>query len=174
MQTAPAAEAPEIANQFRQIWRGFGSAVALIATELDGQRHSMVATAATSVSMDPPSLLICVNRNASSYAALKARGAFSLGLLPSTHHSIGGAIARASSAERFQIGTWRTHTAAGATNNLPWLEESAASLFCVTDQAMDYGTHTIFVARVVDLCGVMNPDPLLYCDGRYGRFEGLL
>lgn len=163
---------PGTAETFRRLWRGFGSAVALIATEHQGARQAMLATAVTSVSMEPPSLLICVNRSASAYGTLGARRAFSLGVLPSTAHGIGAAIGHApTSAERFAHGTWHSLDASDhAGHGLPWLAEAQATLFCVTDTAFDYGTHTIFIARIAGAIGERGDDPLLYCDGRYGRF----
>ncbi|NTJ11584.1 flavin reductase family protein [Rhizobium lusitanum] len=159
---------------FRNLWRSFGAAVALVATEYDGNRHSMLATATTSVSMDPPSLLVCVNRSASAYEALKAKGAFSLGIMPSASHGIGVAIAAAASAERFAHGNWQQLSGTGdITDGLPWLEETQATLFCAVGTAVEYGTHTIFVANVLHATGSRSGDPLLYCDGRYGRFNAI-
>lgn len=157
---------------FRKIWRGFGSTIALVATEHHGHRHAMLATAVTSVSMDPPSLLVCVNRVASAHASLSQRGAFSLGLLPAEAHELGRHLAGASGAERFSRGAWVALAASGeATDGLPYLEEAQATLFCAIDATLDYGTHTIFVARVERVTEAGPSDPLLYCEGQYGRFR---
>ncbi|APZ50368.1 flavin reductase family protein [Salipiger abyssi] len=164
---------PADAELFRTLWRGFGSSVALIATQYEGARHAMLATAATSVSMDPPSLLICVNRSASAYPALDARGAFSLGILPARHQPICAHIARTPAAERFATGDWRSHRPDAVAEPLPWLAEAQATLFCQTAQSSDFGTHRIFVARVTGANGCLGDDPLLYCDGRFGRFAAL-
>ncbi|MEQ3625842.1 MAG: flavin reductase family protein [Celeribacter sp.] len=163
---------PADAEIFRTLWRGFGSSVALVATEYQGQRHAMLATAATSVSMEPPSLLICVNRSASAFAALDARGAFSLGILPSAHQGIGAHIAKSASAQRFERGEWREYASVpgDTTGGLPWLAEAQATLFCETEQTCDYGTHRILVAQVTGAAGCLGDDPLLYCNGRFGRF----
>ncbi|HEY0274572.1 MAG TPA: flavin reductase family protein [Paenirhodobacter sp.] len=161
------------ADTFRKLWRGFGSTVTLIATEDGGTRYAMLATAASSMSMEPPSLLICVNQSASAYGALQARGAFSLGILAHQAEAVAGAIGRASGEDRFAHGDWRALDAPGrATDGLPWLAEAQATLFCVTDQTFDYGTHTGFIARIDRAIGGTGGDPLLYCDGRYGRFNG--
>lgn len=170
---AEAERAPDDAEIFRTLWRGFGTTVALVSTQHDGVRHAMLATAVTSVSMAPPSLLICVNRSASAYPALAARGAFSLGILPSRHHPICAHIARAPSAERFALGDWRSHLPDEGGAPLPWLAEAQATLFCKTEQSSDFGTHRIFIARVVAATGSLEDDPLLYCDGRFGRFAEL-
>lgn len=169
-----AARATVDAGLFRQAWRGLGSTVALIATEQGGTRHAMLATAVTSVSMEPPSLLVCINRTASGHAALRARGAFSLGILAAGQHEIGLGIGRAAAADRFGFGTWQSHVAPGSDlDGLPRLAEAQATLFCRTDQITDYGSHAILIAlveAVVEDGGAR--DPLLYCDGRYGRFGG--
>ncbi|MEW5422185.1 flavin reductase family protein [Amorphus sp. 3PC139-8] len=161
----------ENAESFRRIWRGFGSTVALIATELDGRRHAMLATAVNSVSMNPPSLLVCINRSASAYQAMVERGAFSLGILPADAHGLGAHMARASGAERFSKGDWRHYHAEGSIlDGLPWLAEAQATLFCRTDCSFDYGTHTIHIGIVQAVTEARHSDPLLYCEGRYGHF----
>ncbi|MCR8550539.1 flavin reductase family protein [Salipiger sp. P9] len=159
------------ADLFRQLWRGVGATVALIATEHEGARHAMLATAVTSVSMAPPSLLVCVNRDASAFAALEARGAFSLGILPAAQHGTGAAIARAPGAERFDHGTWQTLDAPERrSHGLPWLAETEATLFCTVDTHFDHGTHCLFIATIETAIGAAPQDPLLYQSGRFGRF----
>ncbi|MFT3688352.1 flavin reductase family protein [Paenirhodobacter sp.] len=153
---------------FRLAWRGFGASVALLATEEGGARHAMLATAVTSVSMEPPLLLVCVTRSAGAHDAFLRRGAFTLGILgaKSAH------IARTSDHARFAQGDWRTLVAAdGALHGLPWLAEAQATLVCRLEERHVHGTHSIFVARVEDATPADLSDPLLYCEGRFGRFE---
>lgn len=163
------------ADLFRRLWRGLGSTVTLIATEHAGERHAMLATAVTSVSMDPPSLLVCINRSASAHGALMARGAFSLGILGAEAQSLGAAIGSAAAAGRFAVGTWAAHEATGqSVDRLPWLVEAQASLFCLSDTCVEYGSHTVLIARVIAGVCAGGIDPLLYCDGRYGRFGNIV
>ncbi|GGE05688.1 flavin oxidoreductase [Aureimonas endophytica] len=162
---------PGDAESFRRAWRGIGSTVTLIATEHRAVRHAMLATAVSSVSMEPPSLLVCVNHSASSHAALCERGAFSLGIIGSSQRDLAAAIAEAPSAQRFTHGTWRRIRASGeAIDGLPWLEEARTTLFCAIDARLDYGTHSILVARIANATEAREADPLIYCDGSYGRF----
>lgn len=162
---------PADAEAFRAIWRGFGSTVALISTAEAGVRHAMLATAVTSVSMAPASLLICVNRSASAWPALAARGAFALSLMPAARADLAQAIATAASAARFEEGHWAWHQPESGTP-LPWLTEAQATLFCETEASFDHGTHRMFIARVVSATAAeAAADPLLYCAGRYGRFS---
>ncbi|KMO15641.1 hypothetical protein SQ03_16865 [Methylobacterium platani JCM 14648] len=162
---------PGDAETVRQVWRGVGATVALIATEHGPGRHAMLATAVSAVSMDPPSLLVCVNRTASAHEALRGRAAFSVGIMAAPHRDLAAAIAAAPSATRFAHGTWRRLEAAAAPiDGLPWLEEAQATLFCATEACLDHGTHTVMIARIAGAIGSPAIDPLLYCDGGYGRF----
>lgn len=162
------------ADAFRKVWRGFGSTVTIIATEHQGQRHAMLATAVTSVSMDPPSLLICVNRSASAYQAIVERGVFSLGLLPVEAREFSSHVARETGANRFSHGDWQSLSGEdGSMNDLPYLAEAQSTVFCQIDKLFDYGTHTIVVARVARVRNTNISNPLLYCEGKYGVFTGL-
>lgn len=157
----------------RNVWRGMGSTVALVATEIDGRRAAMLATAMTSVAMDPPSLLVCLNRSASAHALVEARASFSVGLLSAASRDLGAHLASASGAERFERGDWRTLEAPGeAMDGLPWLGEAQSTLFCRIDRALPYGTHTIFIATIDKVFDTGRRDPLLYCEGRWGSFDG--
>lgn len=156
----------------RNVWRGMGSTVALVATEADGRRAAMLATAVTSVTMDPPSLLVCLNRSASAHDTIEARGCFSLGLLSATSRDLGIHLASAGGAARFQRGDWRRLDAPGETiDGLPWLGDAQSTLFCRIDRAIPYGTHTIFVATIEKVSDSGRRDPLLYCEGRWGGFD---
>jgi len=167
---------PANADTFRTIWRGFASSVALVATEHNGQRYAMLATSVTSVSMDPPSLLICINSSASSFSALEKRGAFSLGILPAAEFEIGSHFAKSKSAHRFDRGEWNTYPTKrdGGVEGLPWLEQCQATLFCEIDTSYDYGTHRIIVAKVVGAVGGFCRDPLSYCDGKFVQIKELI
>lgn len=168
----PVTASPEEA--FRLAWRGFGSAVALIATEEGGTRHAMLATAVSSVSMEPPLLLICINRDAGAHQAIAARGAFTLGILGAGTPDIAGHIAATKGADRFAKGDWEALASPDATlAGLPVLTQAQATLACRVEVRHDHGTHSLFIARVVEVTGTGDHDPLLYCAGRFGRFEGI-
>lgn len=159
------------ADLFRQLWRGVGATATLVATEHEGQRHAMMATAVTSVSLDPPSLLVCVNRSASAFRALEARGAFSLGILPAAQQDLGAAIAHAPAQERFDHGDWaRLDAPKQDCHQLPWLRETATTLFCKVENSLDHGTHCLLIARIDAAIGETPTDPLLYMNGQFGRF----
>ncbi|CAH1649816.1 putative FMN reductase (NADH) RutF [Hyphomicrobiales bacterium] len=167
---------PGTADAFRTMCRGIGATVALVATEYLGQRHLMVATSTCSVSFDPPSLLICVNTAASSYNAVRARGAFSLAILPASADDIGRHVSQLPAEQRFARGDWNSLSdVESILDGLPWLADAQSTAFCRVEQRFDYGTHSVFIGRVSSLMlGSTVRDPLMYCQGKFGRFEPAL
>jgi flavin reductase len=166
---------PSTANTFRSMWRGVGATVTLVATEQDGHFHAMLATSVASVSVDPPSILVCLNREASSYPAVLARAAFSLNLLAEADLETGRHVAKTSGSTRFSKGEWqRLHRKGSFCNGIPWLKGAQATAFCRIDRSLEYNTHSVFIARVEEMFDSGHRTPLLYCDGRYGRFESLV
>ncbi len=71
-----------LAADLKMAMRGFAQSVVIVSTVgSDGARYAMAATAVTPLSMDPPSMLICVNRTASSHATLESGANFALNIL---------------------------------------------------------------------------------------------
>jgi flavin reductase len=155
----------------RQVWRSFGTAVSLIATELSGRPRAMLATAVTSVALDPPSLVVCINKSASAYPDLLQRRAFSLGLFSPGQHGLAQHIATAESAARFSRGTWkRIESENECIRNLPYLDEAQATVFCSVTKEVEVGTHSILIATADFLLHKEGEHALLYCDGKFGKF----
>jgi flavin reductase (DIM6/NTAB) family NADH-FMN oxidoreductase RutF len=105
----------------------------------------MTATAVCSVSADPPTLLVCLNRNGSTCAAVSESGVFSVNLLNPNNVDLASAFSRAPAdlQDRFLAGEW-TVLETGA----PILRDSAASFDCEVTQEIDSGSHRIFIGRV--------------------------
>src|SRR5688572_16586525 len=78
-------DARPLALQFKGAMRRLASGIALITTAHQGRRYGMAATAVSSLSLDPPALTIAVNRGASMYEPLVARGEFCVNLLRDCH-----------------------------------------------------------------------------------------
>lgn len=156
-------ELSPVAIQLRDGLRRLAKAVVVITCRHDGQRYAMAATAVSELSMDPPSLLICVNRSASLHLPLSQGADFCVNILHSDHSEISAACSGKVRGEaRFAIGNW------GATlDGCPILEDAQASFFCRYEQAMSYGTHDIVIGRVEAVAIQGEVSPLVYADGRY-------
>lgn len=132
--------------QFRSAMARLGSAVCVIATDGPAGRYGITVSAVTSVSDDPPSLIVCVNRTSGANAPIKANGRLSVNVLSSDQEEISGVFATPGilPEERFRTGEW---TLSPLGN--PMLGQTAASFECEVDKTEEYGTHTVLFCRVL-------------------------
>jgi flavin reductase (DIM6/NTAB) family NADH-FMN oxidoreductase RutF len=142
--------------------RRLASAVAIV-TCRDGQtRHAMTATAVNAMSMQPPSMVVCVNRSGAFHAAISRAENFAINMLHRNQVQVsmdcGG---KARGEDRFSFGGWSEE------HGTPVLPEAQARIVCAREGRLDYGSHSIFVGRVISvgIHGVV--DPLIYVDGQY-------
>ena len=151
-------------SRFKLALRRLASGVSLIATEVDGVRHGLIATAVAPITAEPPTVMIAVNRTASILPHLDRAGRFSVNILAAAQSEIAQRFALPRDREtRFSLGTWTT-----LVTGAPVLCGAAASLDCVTRQVTDYGSHRLFFGEVVDSALIAEPLlPLVYHDGRY-------
>jgi flavin reductase len=149
-------------DAFRNAMRRFAATVSIISCACEGSRYGMSATAITSLSADPPSLLICVNKTAATHRALRGGGRFCVNVLRSFHSELSRAFSgKVKGEDRFRLGSWASE------DGVPFLSDAQANLFCAVARVMDYETHTIFVGRVYFARVQEHVDPLIYQDGRY-------
>jgi flavin reductase (DIM6/NTAB) family NADH-FMN oxidoreductase RutF len=153
----------DVATRMREGLRRLAKAVVIITARDADRRYAMAATAVSEVSMEPPSLLVCVNRSAAIHGALAAGADFCVNILHSSQETISKACGGQLSGEvRFERGAW-IETGEG----LPYLDDAQANFMCRNDRAVDYGTHTIFIGVVTGVRTSGAVDPLIYVDGRY-------
>jgi flavin reductase (DIM6/NTAB) family NADH-FMN oxidoreductase RutF len=161
----------EVGGNFRKAMRRLTSAVSVISTMHDGMRHGITVTSVTSVSMTPPSLLVCINRNARFHHPLVRAGRFCVNILHAHQIDIADAFSgRTGDGDRFLTGEW-----ASDDEDMPYLIPAQASIFCETDALSSYGTHTIVIGKVRHVAVRGQVAPLLYQDGQYtvGLGEGI-
>lgn len=155
-----------LATALKTAMRGFAQSVVIVTTTDDeGARYAMAATAVTPLSMDPPSMLICVNRTASSYKILEGGANFCLNILGTDQQDVARSCGGgAKGDDRFAVGHW-----VADENGLPFLADAQAAIICHQRERISYGSHDIFIGDVqaVRLAGTV--DPLIYLDGVYRR-----
>ncbi|MEO1473816.1 MAG: flavin reductase family protein [Pseudomonadota bacterium] len=157
---------PQTAEDLKRALRRLAKAVVVISLEDDGQRFAMAATAVSEVSLDPPSMLACVHSEASIAPSLERRRPFCLNILDASQEDISRRCSAApQGAPRFEIGDWQA-----GEQDVPYLADAQANIFCNNDMSVRYGTHDIIVGQVTHALARGTVDPLLYADGRYGRF----
>jgi flavin reductase len=159
-------EPAEIAHKsaaFRDAMRRFTTTVSIISCASGGCRYGMSATAVTSLSIDPPALLVCVNKSTATHRILSRGGRFCVNVLRSFHSQLSQAFSgKLKGEDRFRLGAWHE-----TDDGLPFLGDAQANLLCEVDRVTDYGTHTIFIGRVYFARVDGDVDPLLYQDGKY-------
>lgn len=162
-----ATDPAQIAAALRRGLRSLAKAVVVITCQHEGQRHAMTATAVSELSMDPPSMLICVNKTASLFAPLSQGADFCINILAAHQADISSLCAGKEKGEaRFTIGDWRRSALGHA-----YLADAQASFFCRNVATLEYGTHGIFIGEVGEVIDLSPINPLVYMDGRYGSFQ---
>lgn len=153
--------------EFKVAMRQVASSVAVVTARSEGVRNGLTATAVCSVSASPPTMLICVNRDASADRLIGESGAFAINFLTEDQHTVARLFSTSKLApeDRFAEGSW-VSMATGA----PMLEGALASFDCRVESRVVSGTHHVYfgvVAAVTSLAeGV-----LLYRDGSFRRLE---
>ena len=159
-------------DEFRKVLGHFATGVTVVTTwDAEGHPAGLTASSVTSVSLDPPLVLVCVAHTAQSYPALHAHGRFAINILHLEHEQVARRFASSSTLgpEKFEGMTYRH-----GTLGLPILENALAEIECTTEHVYPAGDHTIFVGRVeaADSRGDKGFEPLLYYRGRFHRLEG--
>lgn len=158
--------ASEIATALRIGLRGLAKAVTVISCRHGGKRYAMTATAVNELSMDPPSMLICVNKSAGLFVPLADGAHFCINILQASQAEISALCSGKVRGEaRFSVGSWRD-----SSLGPPYLQEAQASFVCRNVSKLEFGTHGIFVGQVEQVHMREQNDPLVYMDGRYGAF----
>ncbi|KAL6247073.1 hypothetical protein RBB50_006381 [Rhinocladiella similis] len=162
VQPAPVGEY-DLSGKIKDGLRRHAKAVVVITCRYDGQRYAMAATAACELSLDPPSMLVCVNKSASIHSPLTKGADFCVNILHSSHQTIAAMCSGKVKGEaRFQEGNW-----AEDERLTPYLGDAQASFFCSLDGSFSYGTHDVFIGSIHHARTNGPVDPLVYVNGSY-------
>jgi flavin reductase (DIM6/NTAB) family NADH-FMN oxidoreductase RutF len=153
---------PRLSGDFRQAMRRVASTVNVISICVGGEPMGITATAVSPISMDPPSLLICINRAASVHAPFGGVTHFRVNVLHRDQEDIAQMFAdRSRGALRFSAG-WNVDC-----ERPPRLLDAQASILCRRIDHHQFGTHSIFIGIVEDVAVREDVHPLVYLDGKY-------
>lgn len=158
-----------LSAELRHAMRHVGSTVTIITTEQQIP-FGMVATAMMSLSLEPPALAVGVNQSASICTPLLERGAFCVNVLSRYDESVSRRFTTLSGPARFSAGTW-LRSDCGPFEGIPYLATAQSTLFCKVHHAVESGSHCLIVGAIERVINRAIEEPLLYCDGHYGRFS---
>jgi flavin reductase (DIM6/NTAB) family NADH-FMN oxidoreductase RutF len=146
----------------RLVLRRFARAVVVITSLHAGKRYAMAATAVSEVSLDPPMMLVCINRSASIHEPLAAGADFCLNILRSCQSDISANCSgKVKGDERFAVGEW------GYAKGRLILAGAQANIICRNARRIEAGSHSIFIGEVEHARESGEVDPLIYVDGSY-------
>jgi flavin reductase (DIM6/NTAB) family NADH-FMN oxidoreductase RutF len=134
---------------FRQAMRALSSGVAIIACGEDEMRAGCTAISLTSLSLAPPTLIVCLARSSSTLARLREVGAFSINLLAARHQT----LAHRFSGHGGVQGTRRFDTAQwiALSTGAPVLADAVAAFDCLAEEVIERHSHAIVLGAVVSL-----------------------
>ena len=157
------AAVPVDAAAYREAMSRLASAVHLITTDGPGGRAGFTASAVCSVSDAPPTLLVCINRASSAYAALTQNGTLCVNTLGEGHETVASLFGgRTPVDERFAAGTWRR-----LPSGAPALTDALVSFDCRIVGRHAVGSHDVLYCAVEAVAASGQADALLYSERRY-------
>jgi len=131
-----------------------------------GRQYAMTATSAISVSLNPESMLVCINKNTLFSSIIGAADRFAVNLLSTAQVALSkdcaGGLPQDS---RVNDRDWEIHT-----DGLALLKGAQASILCRKTRLYEHGTHNLLIGDVYDIVVHEYNDTLLYMDGKYGKF----
>lgn len=153
----------ELVDDYRQAMRRLAATVAIVTAGRGDQCTGMAATAVMSVTTDPPTLVVAINRNASIAPILEQEQDFCVNLLSCRHQDLVKIFSGLKKGrERFETGQWRL-----SENAPPILEDAIASMLCRKTGAIDVSTHTLCTGEVMEIVNHPDIDPLVWMDGGF-------
>ncbi|GAB4348374.1 MAG: flavin reductase [Flammeovirgaceae bacterium] len=154
---------------YRLGMRKLAGAVTIITSNGEAGKGGFTATAVCSVSDNPPTVLVCINRKNESNELIKKNKVFAVNVLNHQQQELSNRFAGYDKditlEQRLEKGNWKT-----LKTNSPILENSLVSFDCILSDWQEVATHSIAFGEVVAIHHGENASPLLYFDGKYKGF----
>jgi flavin reductase ActVB len=154
---------PSTKIAFRETLSRFASGVVVVAAHAPEGPVGITASAFSSVSLEPPLVLVCVSHRASAHGNLLDAPVFGISVLSRAQEWVAERVARRSADDRF------TGIAFEPLWQAPLVAGALAQIECTPHALHDAGDHTILVGRVLR-SSVADGAPLLHFNRRYGDF----
>lgn len=148
------------AEEFRTALSRFASGVTVVTVAIDQALHGMTASSFASVSLDPPLVLVALDKSSHTRTLVARRRAFAVNILGADQETLSRAFAQ-SGHKPFDDLTYRL-----SADGLPLLDGAIAWLECTVDQTIDAGDHDIVIGAV-QRCETRGGTPLIYYERAY-------
>lgn len=152
-------------DEFRAALSRFPSGVTIVTTrDREGRLHGITVSSFASVSLDPPMILVCIEKTTGSHYALQESEFFVINILAEGQENISNRFASPIT-NKFDELDYHT-----GTGEVPVLTNALVTLECRKAYAHEGGDHTIFVG-LVEKSTVKDENPLVYWHGNYRKLE---
>jgi flavin reductase (DIM6/NTAB) family NADH-FMN oxidoreductase RutF len=146
---------------FKRTMRAFPTGVTIVTSLKEGEPRGLTLSSFTSVSADPPMILICVNREARSYLYISTSRIFCVNVLSEAQRTLAEHFSGKVRERQFEEIGYET-----IVTGAPVLRGTVGYFDCVVEEEHHAGTHSIFIGRVV-ACEARGGRPLGYYNGTY-------
>lgn len=153
----------ELVQQVKQAHRSFPSGVTVVTAQAEGQPVGLAVNAFSSVSMDPPMVLVCVNSSSRSHASLCGARHLGISILSHVQSAVAATFAT-SGGDKFSGVAWHE-----GDHGAPMLDDASAAFEVEIVSRMEAATHSVFFGRIVGVETSGLP-PLVYAAG--GFYDG--
>ena len=160
----------ELTQDMRIAMQNLASTPTIITAAWQGSRTGFAATAVTSLSTEPASLLVCVNKTSRSLDFILNSGRFGLNVIPE-HRSdliVGFASKEDKESQFSRCSDWRN-----SPNGVPLLDGAVVSIECVVEKCHSAHTHFIIIGLVETVNVQTEHSPLIYARQGFYRMEKL-
>ncbi len=152
----------KVQEDFLMAMRGATSTVNVISAKLNEERHAMTATSVASLSLSPPAMIICVNKEASIHNILRKDKKFVINVLSNKQQNLSELCSSTEEGEsRFKDGGWITE------DEIVFNDNSVSNIICNCTGVVDHSTHSVFFGDVMEVKNNNQGIPLLYGAGGY-------
>jgi len=152
-------------GDFRNAMRRLTGGVSVITAGIGWDISGMTVTSVSSLSVDPPALIVSINREASSWPLVRRYGFFGVNILTSDQIDIAERFTGKDGlrgADRFAGAHWTTRV-----SGVPLLTDALAVIDCEVEDVVERHSHAIVIGRVLDVAGSTRTAALAYWQGRY-------
>ncbi|MBB1091575.1 flavin reductase family protein [Rhodopseudomonas palustris] len=153
------------AATFKAAMRHLAGGVSIVSSGQGDDRNGLTVTSVSSLSAEPPSLIVCINRDCSILPVLRDQGNFGVNILGGGHRELADRFAGRHGirgAQRYDSGDW-IELVTGA----PLLADALAAIDCTVDSIIDWNSHALVIGRVEAVHFHDGPQALVYWRGGY-------
>jgi len=151
-----------VKSEFIQAMRGITSTVTVVSAKRGSSQQAMTATSVASLSLEPPSMLVCINHEASIHQVMDKGLGFCINVLTIGQQNVAEVCShKEKEDQRFLEGNW------SVLEGIPYNTDSQSNLFCQCVDTIRHKSHTVYIGEITKVINKNISEPLLYKDGNY-------